>query len=190
MKSCTTSSTQNPASAQSKPEPQCKPFVSQHDIVQALVLLEQESAARESLEPRAFDNQFCEIDDLLDARNKLADVETLAVGDVALIQDNHSGSSNDRRFSRSSNPFACSPSSSTTIQAVASSGFPSKTMRSGSSTVFNNVLAEDGRPYANVMERWLRNVKPTAGSEARLTRRGVDCRINAHGKVCEWVIFL
>lgn len=177
------SSTQGPAPGQSKPVLQSKPFVSQHDRVQAS-LSEQESAARAGLKPRAFDDQFSEVDDLLDARNKLAHVQALAADDVALIHDRYPSSSNGR-FSRSSKPFACS----STTQAAGSSGYLSNTLRSGSSTVFN-VLDVDGRPHAHVVERWLKNVKPPAGSEARLTGRGVDCRLNLHGKVCEWVIFL
>ena len=182
MKPCT-SSTQGPAPAQSKPLLQNKPFLSQHDRVQAS-LLAQESAARASLKPRAFDDQFSEVDDLLDAQNKLAYVQALAADDVALIHDRYPSSSNGR-FSRSSNPFAYS----STTQAVGSSGYLSNTLRSGSSTVFN-ILDEDGRPHAHVVERWLKNVKPPARSDARLTGRGVDCRLNLHGKVCEWVIFL
>lgn len=156
---------------------------SQYDSVQALPL-EQECAARAYLEPRAFDEQFSEVDDLLDARNKLAHVQTLAADDMALIHSTYPNSSNGR-FSRSSKPFACSSAT----QAVDSLRSLPSTPRSGSSAAFN-VLGEDGRPHAHVVERWLKNVKPPAGSEARLTGRGVDCRLNFHGKVYEWVIFL
>lgn len=182
MKSCT-SSTEGPAPAQSKTLIQSKPFFSQYDRVQAL-LLGQESAARACLKSRAFDNQFSEVDDLLDARNKLAHIQTLAADDMTLAHGKFSDSSNGR-FGHSSKPFA----SSSTTQAVGSSGSPSKTLRSGSSAVFN-VFGEDGRPYSHVVERWLKDVKPPARSEARLTGRGVDCRLNLPDKVCEWVIFL
>lgn len=158
-------------------------MVSQYDRFQPLPL-EQGCAARAYLKPRAFDDQLSEVDDLLDARNKLAHVQTLAADDMALIHGTCSGSS-DGRFSRSSKPFACS----STTQAVDSLRSLPNTPRSGSSAAFN-VLGEDGRPHAHVVERWLKNVKPPAGSEARLTRRGVDCRLNFHGKVYEWVIFL
>ena len=158
-----------------------RPSISQNDQIQTLPL-EQERATRACAEQHAFDCQFSEVDDLLDAGRQLEYVHTLAADDRALVR--YSGSPHGR-FTCSSNAF----SNFSTTQAAGPSGSSSNTLRSSSSAV-SDILAENGRPHAHVVARWLEDVKPIAGSEARLTGRGVDCRINLHGKIYEWVVFL
>ena len=172
-----------PPPAQSKRLFQSKPFDSQHHRTQAL-LSAHNRAAQACAQQRAFDRQLSEVDDLLDARHKLANVHTLAANDSPLTNDRYVVPSHEH-FTGSSNPF---PNSST-AHAIYSSGSASKTLRSGS-IAESDLLAEGGRPHAHVVARWLKDMKPSERSESRLTRRGVDCRLNINGKVCEWVIFL
>ena len=169
--------------AQSKRLSKSKPFDSQHDRIQAL-LSAHNRAAQACPTQRAFDRQLSEVDDLLDARHKLANVYTLAANDSPLTNDRYAVRSHDR-FTCSSKPF----SNSSTADAVYSAGSASKTLRSGS-IAESDFLAEGGRPHAHVAARWLEDMKPSGRSEVRLTRRGVDCRLNISGKFCEWVIFL
>ena len=155
---------QSEGPAQKKPRLQSRPFVSQYDQVQALVLAH-ETARTVYPVQRAFDRQFSEVDEFLEARAKLADVHTLAVDDGASISD--------RSTSRTSCSCCC-PSDTDTLW-------------SGTSTA-SNVFDELG---TRVVERWLEEKEQRhSSSDARLTRRGVDCRVNLGGTVCEWVIFL
>ena len=141
-------------------------------------------AAEACPKQRAFDRQLSEVDDLLDARDKLAHIHTLAVDDTTLIEDRFSVRSHER-FKFSTKPL----SNSSTAHAMNFSGSASGTLQSGS-TAESDLLAESGRPHAHIVARWLEEMKPSGRSEVRLTRRGVDCRLNISGKIREWVIFL
>ena len=162
---CTPAS-QGPAPAHKKPLLQNKPFVSQFDRVQALVLA-QETATATCAVQRAFDGQLSEVEDLLDANAKLGDIQSLAADDVTLVTD------------RSTRRTSCSRSCCRR----------KNTFWSGTSTG-SDIFDEDGQIYNHVVERWLERKERPRGSDAKLTRRGVDCRLNLGGRVCEWVIFL
>ena len=159
-----TSANQCPSPAPKKPQFQGRPFVSQYDQVQALVLAQETATAVYSAQ-RAFDYQLSEVDDLLDAKAKLMNIHTLAADDRAPVTD------------RSTSRTACSCC------------HPKSTLRSGTSTA-SDIFDEDGRIQTHVVERWLEGKKSDSSSDAKVTRRGVDCRLNVGGKVCEWVIFL
>ena len=174
---------QVPTPPQSKRLFHNKPFDSQLDRIQAL-LSAHKRAAQACPEQRAFDRQLDELDNLLDARHKLANVHTLAANDSPLTNDRYAVPSRER-LTCSSNPF----SSSSTAHVLSSYGSASKTLRSGS-IAEADLLAEGGRPHAHVVARWLEDMKPSGRSEAKPTRRGVDCRLNIGGKIREWVIFL
>ena len=175
-----TSATQGPGRVQKKSLSQSRPFVPQYDRNQeVLSVLERFTGI--GVKYRAFDYQLSEVDDLLDAKNKLAHIHTLTAGNPAIIDQRHPGRSNTRSFK----PF----STSSTIYTLNSSYPQSSTLRSGTSTV-SDLLGEDGKPHSHIMASWLEDVKRSSRSEARLTRRGVDCRLNMGNKVCEWVIFL
>lgn len=129
------------------------------------MVLAQESATAMSSVPRAFDGQLSEVDDLLDARAKLGSLRTLAADDRSDVTD---------RSSRRSFCSCC---------------HRSNTRWSGTSTV-SDIFGEDGRIRTPVLESWLGEKKSHSGSHAKVTSRGVDCRLNLGGKVCEWVVFL
>ena len=115
---------------------------------------------------RAFDCQLSEVDDLLDAEAKLVGVHTSATADDrALVTDR------------------------STSRTVCSCCHPSKTLWSGTSTA-SDIFDEVSRPQTYVVNRWLEGQERHSSSEARVTRRGVDCRLNLGDKVCEWVVFL
>lgn len=136
------------------------------------------------LQRRAFDSQFTNIENLLDARKKLAHIHTLAANDAAPLHDTASSSS----FGR----FTCSSRTYSNSSKAHSTYFPSsssKTLRSDSIAVSDG-LSEDGRPHRKDMARWLEGMKPSEKSSAILTRRGVDCRLNLAGRSYEWVLFL
>ena len=145
----------------------------------------------------AFDSQLTKIEDLLDSKNKLGRIHTLAANDPMLLDDRDSNSS-CQRFSCSSglvsnSSLAYSPNNPRYLSPTSSLG----------SLKSSDGFSEDDTPHAHDMERWLTDLKPAGRSargledrnpsgkcSAKLTRRGVDCRININGKVCEWVIFL
>lgn len=166
--------------SQERPVLGSKAFDSQYDQIEAL-LTATAKLAQQRPQYRAFDSQLTEIDDLLSARRNLAHVHALAANDMALLSD------------RGSNPFnGCFSgrlSDSSTAHSSGSSGSLSKTLRSDSDAVSED-LSEGGRPYEHVVSRWLETEKLSGRSEAKLTRRGVDCRLNLAGRSCEWVIFL
>lgn len=130
----------------------------------------------------AFDSQFHEIDALLDAQKKMTSIRTLAAKKLALLQEKIRNSSFEP-FASSSRP--CSNS----VTSHSASSLGSKSSRSDSIAV-SDILSESGRPHAHVVARWLEEKKPSWRSDAKPTRRGVDCRINLNGRVSEWVIFL
>ena len=114
---------------------------------------------------RAFDCQLSEVDDLLDAKAKLMDIHTLAADDRTVVDDR------------------------STSRTICSCCHPKSTRWSGTSTA-SDIFNEDGRIHSHIVERWLEGKKSNNSSDAKVTRRGVDCRVNVGGKVCEWVIFL
>ena len=118
-----------------------------------------------SSKQRAFDCQLSEVDELLDAKAKLVDIQTLAADDQTLVTD------------RSTSPTLCSCC------------HPSKTLWSGTSTA-SDIFNEVGRPHTHVVDRWFEGMEHHNSSDAKLTQRGVDCRLNLGGTVCEWVVFL
>ena len=130
----------------------------------------------------AFDLQLTEIDALLDAKKKMTNIRTLAAKKIALLKDRIMNSSLEQLTS-SSRP--CSYS----ITSHPTSSLDSKMSRSESIAV-SDILSESGRPHAHVVARWLEEKKPSRSSDAKLTRRGVDCRVNLNGRVSEWVIYL
>ena len=159
-----TSASQDLSRPPKKPQFQSKPFISQYDRVQAFVLAQETATAAVSAQ-RAFDRQLSEVEDLLDAKAKLRDIHTLAADDRAIFADRSASS------------------------RVCSCCHPKSTVWSGTSTT-SDIFNEDGRIHPDIVERWLEGKKSHSGSDAKLTRRGVDCRLNVDGKVYEWVIFL
>ena len=141
---------------------------------------------REPMQPYpeqcAFDSQLTEIDALLDAQKKMTSIRTLAAKKLALLKDRIMNSSLEQLAS-SSRPCSNSNTSHST------NSYDPKTSRSDSIEV-SDILSEGGRPHAHVVARWLEEKKPSWRSDAKLTSRGVDCRLNMHDKVSEWVIFL
>ena len=143
-----------------------------------------ENLAQQHSQRRVFDSQLTEIDGLLDARGTLADIHTLTAKNTAPFED--------RAPSSSSGHLACSSrtvSNSFKAHSTCASSSCSKTLRSDSVAVSDG-LCEDDMPYRKNLARWLEDMRPSGKSSARLTRRGVDCRLNFAGKSCEWVIFL
>lgn len=132
----------------------------------------------------AFNSQVSEADALMDAREKQANSRTQAVKKLALLKEKIANMSSKKCNSSSR---ACS--NSTTSQSTRSLASYLTGGRSGSIAA-SEILSESGRPYAHVVARWLEDQKPSRRSQATLTERGVDCRINMGGKVCEWVVFL
>ena len=164
--SCT-SAKPSPATTQKKPLHQSKPFISQYDQVQALVLAQETATAVYSTQ-RAFDSQLSEVDELLDAKAKLVNIHTMAADDTTNTAVNSE---------RSTSPTSCPCC------------HRKNTLWSGTSTA-SDIFNEDGRLHTHIVERWLERKERPSGSDAKLTRRGVDCRLNLGGKVCEWVVFL
>ena len=114
---------------------------------------------------RAFDCQLSDLEDLLDAKAKLGDIHTLAADDTTVISDR------------------------STSRTLCSCCHRSNTLWSGTSTA-SDIFDEVGRPHSRVVDRWFDGMECHSSSEAKVTRRGVDCRLNLGDKVCEWVIFL
>ena len=129
---------------------------------------------------RAFDHQFAEIDDVLDRRDRSTYANTTASSDRQSSDDRSSNWSNGR-FTGSSRPL--SSFSNMRSESLSQS---SRSSYVGVSDTFN----EDGRIRSDAVARWMEAKKQPVRSEAKVTRRGVDCRINLGGKVCEWVVFL
>ena len=172
-----------PSPSYERPAPQNMPFASHYDPARNF-LAAKESPTRSCPKQRVFDSQLNEIENLLDARKKLVHVHTLAADDMVLLDDNDSESLSTR--------FACSSrhfTNSSTAHSPYFSGSSAKTPRSRSVAV-SDILSEDGRPHAHIVAQWLENAKPSGRSSAKLTRRGVDCRINLADSIHEWVIFL
>lgn len=172
-----------PPPSYDSPALQNMPFASQYDRARDS-LAAKESPTRPCPKQRVFDSQLNEIESLLDARKKLVHVHTLAADDTVLLDDRHSDSLSGR-FACSSRPFT----SSSTVHSPYFSGSSAKTLRSRSVAV-SDILSEDGRPHAHIVAQWLENAKPSGRSSAKLTRRGVDCRLNLADSIHEWVIFL
>lgn len=172
------SAPEGPASTKTKPVLQNKPFESQD------LTITKERPAQPFPNQRPFDSQLMEVEDLLDARKKMARIHTLAANKLAQLKDKIMDSSYER-FTSSSRPSSVS---STAHSAYSLDSF-SKTLRSGS-IAGSDILSENGRPHAQVVARWLEARKPSGRSDAKSTARGVDCRLNMQGRVCEWVIFL
>ena len=135
-------------------------------------------------EPCAFDSQFSEIDTVLDATKKQADNRTRAFKKVALLREKIANRSSEKCNSSSRASSSSTKARSTNSLASSLNGVRSDSIAE------SEILSEGGRPYAHVVARWLEERQPSGRSQARLTSRGVDCRINMGGKVCEWVIFL
>ena len=169
------------ALAKKEPVIQNKPFDSQSPRSVGLATIKK-GPKQPCPEQCAFDSQLNEIDALLDAKEKLTSIRTLAAKKLALLKDRIINSSFEQLTS-SSRP--CSNS----ITSHSTSFLDSKSSRSDSIAV-SDILSESGRPHAHVAERWLEEKKSSRRSDAKLTRRGVDCRLNMHGRVSEWVIFL
>lgn len=180
VKHCTQASV-GPVPAQTVRFHQNQPFESQTYLIDR-VLAANTKYAQPRPERRTFDSQLTDIENLLDARTKLAHLHSLAADDTASFSDMASRSSYGR-FSCSSRTYLKSSKTHSTCSTA-------KTLRSDSVAV-SDILSEDGRPHANVVARWLGDTKPPGRSSATLTRRGVDCRLNlAGGRSCEWVIYL
>ena len=139
---------------------QSKPFVSQYDQVQAFVL-----AQDTATEQRAFYRQFSEVEGLLDANEKLMDTFTMAADDETLFSD---GSESSTACS------CCGP----------------RDRRWSGTSAGSDIFDEDGSVQTRVVESWLEGKKNNSRSDAKVTRRGVDCRIDMGDRVCEWVIWL
>ena len=229
-----------------------KAFDAQHSLVdETLLAAEKEKQVRMCPISRAFDTQLTEIDDLLDARKKLANLCTVAASDGPSATsgkgsstscrrpltplpsgDNHKSStahsakiSSSSKSSRalqpnhiaaedgrphrenvlrwmadvspaapSSAPSNCPPrhnhKSSTVPSAKNSSSSKSSKTLQPDPFAAEEGFSEDGRPYRETVSRWMEDVSPSATSSARLSGRGVECRLSIGGKVCEWVIFL
>lgn len=174
---------QCPAPVRNKQQPLSNPFDCQFDRIECLISA-QERATQACLKQRAFNCQLTEVDDLLDARKKLAPIHTLVAEDTGLVGDRDL-TLPQRHFTRSSKHFA----SSSTAQSVCSSWSPLTRLRSGSSAI-SDILDEDGRPHVDVVARWLEGMKPLGMSEAKITRKGMECCLKQNGTVCEWVVFL
>ena len=179
-----TPSTEGTASAQDRAVFQSRPFDSRQNRVR-VSLAARERPTKPFFNQRAFDTQLTEIDDLLVARKKLTNTHTVVANDMVLLNDTDS--------SPSYCPFTCSSrqpfSNSSTAYSGSRSSSLSRTLRSESNAV-SDILSEDGRPHARVVARWLENTKPSGKSSAKLTTRGVDCRLSFAGRIHEWVIFL
>ena len=160
-----------------------KAFDSQFNQIETL-LAATKKLARHGPQHGAFDSQLTAVDDLLDASEKLAHVQALAADDVMPFDDGDSSSFGANSTS-SSGPF----SGSSKAYFGGASRSSSRTLRSDSAAT-SDILSEDGRPRADVVRRWLESARPSGRSEAKLTRRGVDCRYNWAGRSYEWVIFL
>ena len=138
---------------------------------------------------RAFDTQLTEIDDLLDARRKLANLCTVAASDGPSATSGK-GSSTSCRRPLTPLPSGNSHKSSTAPSAKNSSSSKSSNKLQPDPFAAEEGFSEDGRPYRETISRWMEDVSPAATSSARLSGRGVECRLSVGGKVCEWVIFL
>lgn len=168
---------------QSRPVSKNQPFEQQYTCIQELLTAKDRPTKPYPMRP-AFDSQLIEVDGLLDARIKLAQNYFLAARDAALLDDGDSKVSSDR--SPSSSKFV---SDASTAYSSWSSTSSSQTPRSDSFAI-SDVLSESGAPYAHIVEQWLEGSKSPKKSSTKLTRRGVDCRLNLAGRSCEWVIFL
>ena len=166
-----------------RPALQSMPFGSQYDRTRDL-LAAKDRPTMLCPKQRVFDSQLNEIENLLDARKKLIHVHTLAADDKVLLDDKDSNSAY-RHSACSSRPFT----SSSTAHSPHSSDSSPKTLPSRSVAI-SDILSEDGTPHAHVVAQWLEAAKPSGRSSAKLTRRGVDCRLNLAGSIHEWVIFL
>ena len=123
-------------------------------------------AARSS--QRAFDSQLSEVEDLLDAKAKLRDIHTLAADDRAVF---------DNRSASRTGCSCCHRKNS---------------VWSATSTA-SDIFGDDGRIRPDVLERWLEpseGKKSYSRSDAKVTRRGVDCWLNMGDTICEWVVWL
>ena len=168
---------------QYRPVSQSQPFSRQYRCIQELLTAQNRPTKPYPMRP-AFDSQLNEIDGLLDASIKLAQNCFLAARDATVLDDGDSKVSSGR--SPSSSKFV---SDASTAYSTGSSTSSSQTPRSDSVAV-SETLSESGAPYAHVVEQWLEGSKSPKNSSTKLTRRGVDCRLNLAGRSCEWVIFL
>lgn len=173
--------TASPTTFQDRPVLKSKAFESQYNLVETLLAANIKHLQKHP-QPRVYNSQLTEMDKLLDARNSLAYIRTL--NDAAPFNDTASSSSYGR-LTFSSDTF----SKSSTVHATYSSSSLPRTPRSDSLAVSDG-LYEDGRPHRKNIAGWLEDITPPGKSSAKLTRRGVDCRLSLHGRVCEWVIFL
>ena len=173
----------NPAPTYEKPVLQNQPFDAQYSQIQELLKAKHTTKQRYP-EQRSFDSQLSEIENLEDARKKLAQVHTLAANDSAIISNRDSNSYRGR-YSSSRGPYSVS----SRTQSTCSSSFWSEPPRS-ESVASPDIFSEDGRPKMHIVARWLEDVEPSKNSAAKLTMRGVDCRLNLAGRSCEWVVFL
>ena len=155
---------QDPALAPREPWFRGESFVSQYDDVEDWYL-EKETANEIYSVQRAFDSQLCEVEDLLDANAKLMGAYTLAADDETLCSDGEASSE------------------------VCSCCEPRDRRWSGTSAG-SDIFDEDGIIRSRVVERWMGGEKGSSRSEAKFTRRGVDCRLDMGDRVCEWVIWL
>lgn len=182
IENCMSANT-DPALSQDRQVLRSKPFGPQYDLIETL-LMAKENLAQQCSQRRVFDSQLTEIDGLLDARGTLADIHALTAKNTAPFEE-RAPSSSYGRVPRSSRTV----SNSFKAHSICASSSCSQTLRSDSVAVSDG-LYEDDMPYRKNLARWLEDMTPSGKSSARLTRRGVDCRLNSAGKSCEWVIFL
>ena len=163
------------------------PFHSQYHQIQCLLKARKESR-KACLTQHAFDSQFGEIDGMLNAKRKLAQVCTPATDDAASIHGRESIVSSRR--SSWSQVYQSSPSSISARNSDLCCSRSSKNMKRSDSIARSDVLDRDGRPHADVAAQWMQGMEPSGRCAAKVSRRGVNCRIYLNGKICEWVVFL
>ena len=169
-----------------------KPFESQFSQVESLL-----AAKPRSAQPYptcwAFDAQFTEIENLLDAEKKRALDHNPGTRERAPADDDDDSNSWIRQWSFSSQPRRSSytvPSRSSRRSNSSTSSSPSRWYSWHYTDASSEDCSEDGRPHQREMDRWVEHTMPEEFPAARMSSRGVECRLNVGGRVCEWVIFL
>lgn len=126
----------------------------------------------------AFDSQFTEVEDLLDARNKLARIHTLVASDAVLLNDRGSKASSqglscssglihNSSTAHSTQSSRYSPRISSTAHSTQSSRY-SPRISPPDSFIVSDGFSEDGTPHAHDVGRWLADLKPAGRSAGPL----------------------